>query len=196
MLTGAVAADELGLPLGCAVVLAEMAVVLVAVGVLDFVGELVRDLGLTGLVGVDLHGVARGKVVDPGCVLDVAGVVLRGEMHNVGLGVGLLLDDLVRDVPIQGLRLVLVIRNVFGDGRDLLLKFLLLLCVLMLLQDAAGVVVVVVLLVERVVVVAEDEAVGVGTEADRSAEVVQFGLLLVPYLCVFSLAPHSLRLNG
>lgn len=195
MLTGAVAADELGLPL--AVVLAEVAVVLVSVRVLDIVGELVRDLGLAGLVDVGLHGVARGKVVDPGSVLDVAGVVLRGEVHNVGLGVGLLLDDLVRDVPIQGLRLVLVVRNVFGDSRDLLLQFLLLLRVLMLFEDAAGVVVVVALLMmECVVVVAEDEAVVVGTEADRSAEVVQFGLLLVPYLCVFSLASHSLRLDG
>lgn len=121
VLAGAVASDKLGFSLCRAVVLAGVTVVLVSVSVLDIVGELMRDFGLAGLVDVEFHGVARGKVVDPGCVFNIAGIFLRGEMHDIGLGVGLFLDDLIRDVPIQSLRLILVIRYIFGDSRDLLL---------------------------------------------------------------------------
>lgn len=70
------------------------------------------------------------------------------------------------------------------------------LCVLILFEHAIGVVVVVILLMESVVVVTEDQAVGVGAEAYRSAEVVQFGLLLVSHFCELSLASDSLGLDG
>ena len=178
VLAGAVAADELGLPLRRAVL-----------GVLDLAGQLVRHLGLAGLVGVELDGVARGEVVDAGGVLDAAGAVLGGEVDDVGPGVGLLLGDLTGDVPVQ-LRLVLVVGDVLRDGGHLLLQ-LLLLGALVLPEHAA-----VLGLVEGVVVVSEDEAVGVGAEADRGAEVVQLGLLLLAHLRIFPLAPHPLRLDG
>lgn len=59
---------------------------------------------------------------------------------------------------------------------------------LTLFDDAVGFVIVMVLLMKGVVVACEDEAVGVGTEAHRSAEAVQFGFLLVSHVRVLSLA--------
>lgn len=194
VLAGAIAANELCFPLAVVLAKVTVTVVLVDVGVLDVVGELVCHFGLAGLVNVYFHGIARRKIVDPGSIFDVACIVLGGEVYNIRLGISLFLDDLVRHVFVKSLRFVLIIRNVFGYGGDLLLQLFLLFCVLILLENA--VIIVMILLMEGIVIVPEDETVSVWTEANRSTEVVQFCLLLVSHFCVFPLASHPLGLDG
>jgi hypothetical protein len=87
------------------------------------------------------------------------------------------------------LRFLLIVGDVFGDSGYLFFQLLFLLGLLVLLEGGG---------VEEllaVAVLAVDEAVGVGTEAHRSAEVVQLHLLPVAHLRKLPLPTQSLALH-
>ena len=98
-------------------------------------------------------------------------------MHDIGFSMNGFFYELTCMFAGIMVGLILVIRDVLGDGCYFLLQFLFLLCILVLPQDTI-VPILVPLVMMRVLVLALHETIRLGTETHRCTEVIHSQILL------------------